>query len=341
MPDRLDQIKRERAAALADANRDFAEKKREIRRFFDLKARAVRHELAEKLIAERRKRDEKKRAARAEKKDFFEAIKRYYVSYHTAARNFRKKGITTAEGVHTYMKARELAKQEKLLEKQSRKKGNTIDPAIDAAIRRFHCCGGSKNNFYRVWARYRERGITTAEGIIAFNLSRGRTGPGKPRYHARGPYKKNPPPGYDFLRNIFPLFNQARASVGRPPLSSPASLGSLLCDEKILPLEGYCGVYNVDLLLTLASKPYRPRGSTVFNLEKWPAASEEELASGQWLTIKEFAALAGCSYARVQNHVARRHFHQRYHPLSRLLLIHAPTAAAYFLDLASKNASKK
>lgn len=341
MPDRLDQIKSECAQALADATRDFSEKKREIRRFFDLKARAVRHELAEKLIAERRKRDEKKHAARVAKKEFFEAISCYYGCVPSAVQRFRKKGITTAEGVHTYVNARELAKQEKLQEKQSRKKGNTIDPEIDAAIRRFHCCGGSKNNFYRVWARYRERGITTAEGIIAFNLARGRTGPGKPRIHARGPYKKNPPPGYDFLRNIFPLFNEARASVGRPPLVSPASLGSLLSAEKILPLDGYCGVYNVEHLLSLAKKPYHPRGSTRFNREKLPVASAEELASGQWLTIKEFASIASISYARAHNQAIRRNFHQRYHPVSNLYLIHAPTAAAYFLDLASKNASKK
>lgn len=341
MPDRLSQIKSECAQALADASRDFAEKKREIRRFFSLKARAVRFELAEKLIEERRKREEKKRAARAAKKEFLEALSCYYGCVPSAAQRFRKKGITTAEAVHTFMKVRETAKQEKLLAKQQKKRGNTIDPAIDAAIRRFHCCGGSKNNFYRVWARYRERGITTAEGIIAFNLARGRTGPGKPRIHARGPYKKTPPPGYDFLRNIFPLFNEARASVGRPPLVSPASLGSLLCDAKILPLDGYCGVYNVEHLISLAKKPYRPRGTTRFNREKMPVASSEELASGQWLTIKEFASIASISYARAHNQAIRHNFHQRYHPVSNLFLIHAPTAAAYFLDLASKNASKK
>lgn len=339
MPDRLDQIKSECAQALAAATRDFAEKKREIRRFFSLKARAVRFELAEKLIEERRRREEKQLAKRQERQDFLAAVKVYYVSHYSAASQFRKKGIRTAEEVHSFMKERELARREKRVKLKPR--GKLIDPAIDAAIRRFHCCGGSKNNFYRVWARYRARGITTAEGIIAFNLARGRTGPGKPRIHARGPRKKTPPPGYDFLRNIFPLFNEARASVGRPPLVSPASLGSLLSDEKILPLDGYCGVYNVDHLISLAKKPYSPRGSTRFNREKWPVASAEELASGQWLAIKEFATIASISYARAHNQAIRHNFHQRYHPVSNLFLIHAPTAAAYFLDLASKNASKK
>lgn len=339
MPDRLDQIKTEQAAAIAELKADFQKKKREAQQFFRLKRRAIRHELAEKLIEARRRREEKQLAKRQERQDFLAAVKVYYVSHYSAASQFRKKGIRTAAEVHSFMKERELARREKRVKLKPR--GKLIDPEIESAIRRFHCCGGSKNNFYRVWARYRERGITTAEGIIAFNLARGRTGPGKPRFHARGPYKKNPPPGYDFLRNIFPLFNAARASVGRPPLVSPASLGSLLSDEKILPLDGYCGVYNVEHLLSLAKKPYRPRGATRFNREKMLVASSEELASGQWLTIKEFASIASISYARAHNQAIRHNFHQRYHPVSNLYLIHAPTAAAYFLDLASKNASKK
>lgn len=283
MPDRLDKIKTEQAAAIAELKADFQKKKREAQQFFRLKRRAIRHELAEKLIEARRRREEKQLAKRQERQDFLAAVKVYYVSHYSAASQFRKKGIRTAEEVHNFMKERELARREKRVKLKPR--GKLIDPEIESAIRRFHCCGGSKNNFYRVWARYRERG-------------------------------------------------------GSPTVRTSGGLSALLNSNRVFPIDGFFGVYNIDQALECAARPFRPRNSTIANMEQFPRASEEELSSGQWLTIKEFATVAGLTYAGVMGHSKKNLFFQRYHPLSGLLLVHAPTAAAYFLDLASKSSQK-
>lgn len=137
------------------------------------------------------------------------------------------------------------------------------------------------------------------------------------------------------LAEALTLFNTIRKQRNLPPYKSPNSLHSLLTRHKI-PRRPYTPGrhYYLASACRLLAQNILPRGAAENkgnHPNSRPIASQTELESGEYLTIKEFAAASGIPQHNICSHELRYNFHSLAHPKTGYTLIHAPTAAAHFL----------
>lgn len=129
-----------------------------------------------------------------------------------------------------------------------------------------------------------------------------------------------PPLGYITHAAAVALFNDIRRAANRPTIAR-LSTHYNIHTVKRLNRRFY---YEADVAAAAAVQRYR--------LRRYHLATPADLATGEYISRQEFSALTGIALRRIE--YARHTFliPMLQHPTTGVLLIHAPSAAAHFID---------
>lgn len=150
--------------------------------------------------------------------------------------------------------------------------------------------------------------------------------------------------GYIPMAEALTLFNTTRHQHNKPPYKTANALQPHLIKHncpriQVTPTTHY---YHAPTIQHIAAN-HPTRGQHTASRKHTnhrPTATQTELDSGEYLTIRQFSNLTNIPRHTIIHHELAYNFHSLSHPTTGLTLIHSPTAAAHFLQHYKINQTK-
>lgn len=139
---------------------------------------------------------------------------------------------------------------------------------------------------------------------------------------------RKPPEGYISAGDAAALYREQRLNLGMPEISLHTAYDHLRKMKLPYYSIGRRRFFAPSVITQAVTSPNRPR-----RYRSALDATAEDLASGLFMPIKDFAALANIPLKRVRMQASRRAFPSLMDPRTEVLLVHAPLAAQRFIKL--------